>query len=152
MIAAKFSARVVLLHVLLRDIPLSRLDQLARSYNVPEEVLVRLKPSAPAIYDFGLTMPASVIHSAAPTDLLVKIGRCILETEKAVVEGQGVKTIELAMADDDAATKILEIAKKESADFIVIGRRGLGALQEVLSGSVSTKVSHLAPATVISVT
>jgi nucleotide-binding universal stress UspA family protein len=152
MIAAKFNARVVLLHVLLRNIPLPRLEKLARTYKVPEEVLAKLEPGAPAIYDFGLTMPVSIIHSAAPIDLLAEIGRCILETEKAVVEGQGVKTIELAMADDDAATKILEIAKKEGADFIVIGRRGLGALEGVLSGSVSTKVSHLAPATVISVT
>jgi nucleotide-binding universal stress UspA family protein len=152
LIAARFSARVVLVHVLLRDIPISRLEALAGTYNVPANVLAKLKPIAPAVYDFGLTMPASIIHSSAPTDLLVEIGRCILETEKAVVQGQGVKTVELLMADDDAATKILEIAKNESADFIVMGRRGLGALEGVLSGSVSTKVSHLAPGTVISVT
>ena len=152
LIAAKFNARVVLLHVLLRDTPHAKLDALARTYKISADVLAKFKPSAPAVYDFGLTVPAGIIHSVAPTDLLVEVGRCILETEKAVVERQGVKKVELMIADDDAATKILDFAKKENADLVVMGRRGLGALEGILSGSVSTKVTHLAPATVISVT
>jgi nucleotide-binding universal stress UspA family protein len=138
--------------VLLRDVPHARLDALARTYKVPSEALAKLRPSAPAVYDFGLTLPVGVIHSVAPTNVLVEIGRCILETEKAAVEGQGVTAVELVMAGDDPAASILELARKESADFVVLGRRGLGALEGVLSGSVSTKVSHLAPHTVISVT
>ena len=66
--------------------------------------------------------------------------------------GQGVHNVDLVMEDDDPADKILEITRKEKADFVVNGRRGLGTLEGLLSGSVSTKVSHLAPATVISVT
>ena len=152
LIAAKFGARVILLHVLLRDIPHVRLDALARTYKIPADVLAKLKPTAPALYDFGLTVPAGTIHAGAPTDLLVEIGRCILETERAVIEGQGIRTVDLVLADGAAAAKILEIAEKEGADFVVMGRRGLGALEGMLSGSVSTKVAHLARTTVISVT
>lgn len=151
-IAAKFGARVVLLHVLLRNVSPAKLHELAQTQNLPPDVLERHKPVAPAVYDFGLTIPAGVIHPVAPTDLLVEIGRRVLETEKDAVVGQGVKNVVPLIEDGDAASKILEIAKKEMADFIVMGRRGLGALEGVLSGSVSSKVSHLAPATVVSVT
>jgi nucleotide-binding universal stress UspA family protein len=112
----------------------------------------KFKSITPAVYDFGLTVPAGVIHPVAPTDLLVEIGRHILKTEKDVIERQGVKNITPVIEDGDAAHKILEITQKEKADFVVMGRRGLGALEGMLSGSVSTKVSHLAPATVVSVT
>jgi nucleotide-binding universal stress UspA family protein len=151
-IAAKFGARVVLLHILLRNTSLAKLYELAGTQKIPSDVLERFKSQTPAVYDFGLTIPAGVINPVASTDLLVEIGRRILETEKDVIEGQGVKNVGLAIEDDDAANKILEITKKEKADFVVMGRRGLGALEGMFSGSVSTKVSHLAPATVVSVT
>jgi nucleotide-binding universal stress UspA family protein len=151
-IAAKFKARVILLHVLLRNVSLAKINELARAQKIPSDVLERFKPIAPAVYDFGLTVPAGVMNPVASTELLVEIARRILETEKAVIEGQGVQNVDLVIEDDDAANKILEIIKKEKADFVVMGRRGLGALEGMLSGSVSTKVSHLAQATVVSVT
>jgi len=151
-IAAKFNARVILLHVLLRNVSLAKIYELARAQKIPPDVLERFKPTAPAVYDFGLTVPARIMNPVAPTELLVEIGRRILETEKDVIEGQGVKNVDLAIEDDDAANRILEITEKEKADFVVMGRRGLGALEGMLSGSVSTKVSHLAQATVVSVT
>jgi len=151
-IAAKFSARVILAHILLRNISLAKIYELARIQKIPSDVLEGFKPIAPAVYDFGLTMPTGVINPIASTDLLVEIGRRILVTEKGVIEGQGVKNVDLLIEDDDAANKILEISKKENVDFVVMGRRGLGALEGVLSGSVSTKVSHLAQTTVVSVT
>jgi len=152
MIAAKFAARVVLLHVLLRDTPVAKLYELARSHGIPQDALDRFKPIAPPVYDFGLTMPAGVIRPLPPTELLIELGRRILEAEKAAIEGRGVKTVESIIADADAANEILEVAEKEKADFVVMGRRGLGALQGLVSGSVSTKVTHLTPATVVSVT
>ena len=151
-IAAKFDARVVLLHVLLRNVSFARLHELARTEGIPSDVLEKFKSVAPTVYDFGLTVPAGVIHPVVPTDLLVEIGRRILEAEKLAVEGQGVKSVELVIEDGDAAHKILEILKKEKGDFVVMGRRGLGALEGIVSGSVSTRVSHLADATVVSVT
>jgi len=151
-IAAKFDARVILLHVLLRNISLAKIYELARTQKVPSDLLEKFKPIAPALYDFGLTVSAGVVNPVASTELLIEIGRRILEMEKDVIEGQGVKNVDLVMEDDDAANKVLEIAKNEKADFIVMGRRGLGALEGTLLGSVSTKVSHLAQATVVSVT
>lgn len=44
----------------------------------------------------------------------------------------------------DPADEILEEAKRIGADLIVVGGRGLGAYAELLLGSVSRKVLHLA--------
>ncbi len=151
-IAAKFNARVILLHILLRDTPLSRINELAYSLKIPSDVLEKFKPITPALYDFGFTIPAGIASAVPTTGLLIEVGRRILEMEKDVIEGQGVENVDLVMEDEDAANKILEITEREKADFIVMGRRGLGALGGMLSGSVSTKLSHLAPATVVSVT
>jgi len=150
-IAAKFDARIVLLHLLLRDIPLARLYELAQELKIPPDVLDKYKPITPAIYDFGLTIPTGAISPVATSGLLIEIGRRILETEKSAIEGRGVKNIDLMMEDGEPANTIIEIAKKEKADFIVMGRRGLSMLNAMLSGSVSAKVGHLAHATVVSV-
>ena len=152
MIAEKFGARIILLHVLLRDVALTTVYEVARSYGVHQDALDKFKVTAPPLYDFGLTVPTGVIQAIAPTELLVEVGNRILETEKAVIEGQGVRTVETVIADDDAASKIIEIVEKEKVDFAVMGRRGLGVLQGMLAGSVSTKVSHHVRATVVSVT
>jgi len=150
-IAAKFGARVVLLHILLRDISLAQIYELAQTQEIPSDVLEKLKPLTPAVSEFSPAFPVGTINPAATTELLVEVGRRILETEKGVVEGQGVKNLDLMMEDGDAASKIIEVTKNERANFVVMGRRGLGVLDELLSGSVSTKVSHLASATVVSV-
>ena len=49
----------------------------------------------------------------------------------------------------DPAEAILELARREKADAIVLGRRGRGRLSRLLMGSVSQKVASLAPCTVV---
>jgi nucleotide-binding universal stress UspA family protein len=44
----------------------------------------------------------------------------------------------------DPAVKIFEVAKSEGVDGIVMGTRGMGALGNLVLGSVATKVVHLA--------
>ncbi len=48
----------------------------------------------------------------------------------------------LKVAIGDPAAEIIEIAAKEKADLIIIGSRGLGAIQGVVMGSVSRKVAQ----------
>lgn len=49
----------------------------------------------------------------------------------------------------DAATKIIEYAKKNKTDLIVCGGKGLGPVQSWLLGSVSRKLLHYAPCSVM---
>lgn len=150
-IAAKFHARVILLHMLLRSAPLERIYELADIHAVPAETLEKLKPVSPPVYDFGFTVPTGAIGPMATTELLIEVGHRILDAEKKAIEGEGVEKVDLMMEDEDPATKIIEVAKAEKADFIVMGHRGLGAFGELLAGSVATKVGHLAPVTVVTV-
>lgn len=55
----------------------------------------------------------------------------------------------LRAALGDPAAVILGIAEKESADLLVLGSRGLGALSGLVMGSVSQKLVHLAPCPVL---
>jgi nucleotide-binding universal stress UspA family protein len=151
-IAAKFGARVILLHILLRNVPLAKIYELAEKQGLAAEVLERLKPIEPVVSADELGLYSGAIDPVVPTGLLIELGRRILENEKSTVEAQGVKDVPLSMEDGDAAETIIEIAKRENAGFVVMGRRGLGAFQGMLSGSVSTKVGHLAASTVVSVT
>jgi nucleotide-binding universal stress UspA family protein len=47
------------------------------------------------------------------------------------------------------AERIVTVAKEEEVDVIIIGNRGITGLEEFLLGSVSSKVVHEAPCSVI---
>ena len=49
----------------------------------------------------------------------------------------------------DPAEAIIDMARREKAEAIVVGRRGHSRLRQLLMGSVSQKVASLAPCTVV---
>jgi nucleotide-binding universal stress UspA family protein len=49
----------------------------------------------------------------------------------------------------DPATAILDVAEEVDADLIVVGARGLGPVGRFLRGSVSPRVAHHAPCSVL---
>jgi nucleotide-binding universal stress UspA family protein len=61
----------------------------------------------------------------------------------------GMSAVQVQTGWGDAAEMIIEIARRERADAIVLGRRGRGRLAGLLLGSVSQKVVSLAPCIVI---
>ena len=75
----------------------------------------------------------------------------ILEAAETRLSGKKVGPIKRATENGDAAKKILEVAKREGADLIVLGTRGLSDFQGLVFGSVAHKVSHAATCTVITV-
>ncbi|MHA1566586.1 MAG: universal stress protein [Alphaproteobacteria bacterium] len=56
----------------------------------------------------------------------------------------GAEDVSCLVKEGDAASVILATAKEEDADLIVMGSRGLGAIKELLLGSVSHKVTQMA--------
>ncbi len=80
-----------------------------------------------------------------------EIAQHLLEMAKNDARRRGIKDIVTHVLDGDPAKAILDAAKKAGADCIILGSRGLGGLKGLLLGSVSHKVSQMAPCTCITV-
>ena len=61
----------------------------------------------------------------------------------------GVAQVESDARQGHPADAIIDVAEEKGADLIVIGHQGLRGAQRFLLGSVSTKVSHHAPCSVL---
>ena len=77
------------------------------------------------------------------------IANAILRQAKERVQRAGISDVVVQSGWGDPAEVLIETARRNQADAIVIGRRGRGRLAGLLLGSVSQKVASLAPCTVI---
>ncbi|MBE3595554.1 MAG: universal stress protein [Hydrogenibacillus sp.] len=75
-------------------------------------------------------------------------GQTIVADALAALRERGVKA-EALVAVGNPAQEIVQTAKHGDYELIVIGRRGLGTFGELVLGSVSHKVLHLAPCPVL---
>ena len=73
----------------------------------------------------------------------------ILKRAQEKAAALGVSKIHTHSGLGDAAGFILEVAKSEVPDIIVVGRRGRSRLMGLLIGSVSQKLVSLAPCSVL---
>lgn len=81
-------------------------------------------------------------------DILEVRSREILRRAKARAEQLGAEQIKTISGLGDAAAFILDVAKREAVDMIVLGKRGRSRLAGILLGSVSQRVATLAPCSV----
>lgn len=63
----------------------------------------------------------------------------------------GASEPDVVSATGDAAQAVISAAEKANADLIVVGRRGLGTVAELLLGSVSQKILHRSHTSVLAV-
>ncbi len=75
-------------------------------------------------------------------------GRRVLSDAKDTFAHAGT-SVETIMRRGDAATEVLEFARRNSVDLIVCGSRGLSEVTGWLLGSVSRKLVHYAPCSVL---
>jgi nucleotide-binding universal stress UspA family protein len=101
-------------------------------------VTVGESPTAPEQTDF---MPAKT-HSSDLSERL-------LQEAQQRAGWTGVKPVKTLQLWGDPAEIILDTIMKEKVDAVVIGRRGSGRLSALLLGSVSQKLTSLAPCAVI---
>ena len=105
--------------------------------------------------------PSTLVLVAAATDIAdLAEGRYIYEKMKAQAEAALAKAKEMVQAKGltaevilasgpSPAEEIVEVAKKEKADLIVIGSRGLGAKTASFIGSTASKVVTYSPCSVM---
>lgn len=77
-----------------------------------------------------------------------RAGQKILDDARAQFKNARI-VVEENLLEGPAAEATLSVAKTRRADLIIMGTRGMGSLEGLLLGSVSTKVTHEAPCTVM---
>ena len=82
-------------------------------------------------------------------DMFEQFGLRILARACSVARDHGARDVKTMMGDGDPAEVLMDIAVKEHADAIVVGRRDRGRLEGLLLGSVSQKLASLAQCNVI---
>ncbi len=71
---------------------------------------------------------------------------------KAIAHAKAVKpdlVVSSMLREGDPAIEIVNVAKENVFDAIVVGHKGSGMMRERFLGSISEKVAHLAPCTVV---
>ncbi len=74
---------------------------------------------------------------------------CVQETKRELTVQQG--TVEGVVVEGDPAAALVELTHRESADLLIVGTRGQKGMRRMLLGSVSLKVTQLAPCAVLTV-
>ncbi|MEX6505372.1 universal stress protein [Jiella sp. M17.18] len=82
-------------------------------------------------------------------DILQRAAEAVVEEAKRSAEALGASDVRTQIRAGDPVRAIVETARENHADMIVLGSRGLGDAQGLLLGSVSHKVAHAAPCTCI---
>ena len=155
-VAAKYDARVVFLHVLLRGALASDLRKMIDVAKLPDPIREEFDRSEKMQMN-AAAATAATAYGVGPSffplsdEVLVGVGNVLLENAEARAKSGGVQDVGLELKQGDPAKCILAAIDEESADFIVMGSRGLSDLKGLLMGSVSHKVSHLAPCTCVTV-
>ena len=80
---------------------------------------------------------------------LEKIGLKILQQSERECRITGCENVRTAVLRGDPADMIIEFAKENGIDIIILGSRGFHGIKGKLLGSVSRKVSHNADCTCI---
>jgi nucleotide-binding universal stress UspA family protein len=88
-------------------------------------------------------------ESVSLAEVLDAQAQQVLERTKSRALQLGVRRVRTEAATGDPAETILEIAARDGADAIIVGKRGWGPLRSMLLGSVSQKLASLARCPVI---
>ena len=125
-LAEKYNAKLIALHVMAQP----------GTKDIPEE----------------LRQYAHAEH-IGPTEreILEPVGNQILRGAEVFALEEGAERVETLLEVGDPAATVLEVAKSQNVDLIVMGNRGLGSLQGLLQGSVSHKVNALSSCSCVTV-
>ncbi|MCP4332516.1 MAG: universal stress protein [Gammaproteobacteria bacterium] len=141
-IAAKYRAKLSLVYVTWRGPSLENFRDSIDMNLLSESARDELDPSKHPITEH---VSSTFIPPVVSSDTLKEIGEQVLARGRKTAEAKGVSSTNTVLIDGDPARKILQVAKREQADLITMGSRGLGGAEGMLAGSVSYKVNHSAP-------
>lgn len=119
-----------------------------------ELVLLHVVPYEPmpsGLQEFAKSEGISLEEEGALYHANRVIGDKIAEDAEAWAHRAGIAKVTMKVAEGNPAREILALAGSTEPDIIFLGSRGLGDAKGLLMGSVSHKVTHLAPCTCVTV-
>lgn len=152
-LASQSGARMILLHVITDyDVPhaTARFAEVEGVTEAKGEQYVEPIAAGPPHVIVG--RPIGTSGQADRHAVMHDYAHRILSDAKSLATQRGVTRVETVTGEGDAAKQILESAKREGVDGIVMGSRGLSDLKGAIMGSVSHKVCHDAECTCVTVT
>jgi len=137
----------------------SACSQLACDYTgvfpLPEAASVEVLHVLPPLEASYIADPMGVSLQAMSEEYLLRVrqtqeteGAALLHTTVGMLAEHGLQAHGLLMRGE-AAGQIIEYAKQHQVDLIVCGSRGLGTVTSMLLGSVSRRLAHHAPCSVL---
>ncbi len=138
-IAAKYGAKLELLYVTWRGPSLEKLRFSIDMDRLSDSAREELDPERHPIAEH---VSSTFIPPVVSKETSREIGEQVLERGRLTAEAKGVSAPKLVLLDGDPARAIAGVARREQADLIAMGSRGLGGVEGLLTGSVSYKVSH----------
>lgn len=112
---------------------------LARS--VSAEIIAVFAIPPPRHYEFGAGYAAPVMPRELDPEWRAETKRAFEQSWCGPLHDSGVR-YRTVVRDGRAAPAIAEVADREDADLVVVGRRGRGGVAELVLGSVSHELTH----------
>jgi nucleotide-binding universal stress UspA family protein len=135
-------------------IPIDGSDHSRKVIELASDIASRYKAKVHIVHVFSPLHHQYQIQDALMQEVeknYQKFAERIIEEAENEVKKKGVESYQSAILRGDPAQEILQFAKENSIDLIILGSHGAGAADILMFGSVSHKVSHLARCTCITV-
>jgi len=149
-IAASTGAEIHVVHVMMHGNPPDELQRMAEVEHMVKEVQ-HIQPALDNIPGGVAGVIRWAHENAKAAQVMSVLGDRILADAQHAAERAGVKTVTTEVVNGNPAGAIVEAARRSGSDMIVMGSRGLGDLKGLMVGSVSHKVSNMAPCTCVTV-
>ncbi len=144
-IAAQYGATLTLMTVVRDSLSLAEVEAMPQAKNFSNEVkadIQHFRDSVKSTSGPGLSRTYNLVP--APYSAVLAVGDLVLDAAEGKAKNNGVNKIKRAVTSGHPAEAIVAVAKKENADLIVLGTRGLSDIKGIVVGSVSHQVMHLA--------
>jgi nucleotide-binding universal stress UspA family protein len=150
-IAKAMNAEMAFIHVI-SDKPLAEGERRLAETEYAAEIRQALSsPEVTVGPGSTQTDPENLLRTSYKVGLAIRtvIGRRIVQRAEQDARKKGVNSVKTMLADGDPAAMIVDAAGREKPDLLIMGSRGLSGIRELFMGSVSHKVSHSAPCSVV---